>query len=99
MPSHPEGLSIKRLLTNPGAMRSPHWHGNSNADDIGTDATREFIARHFAILSNVDAASFLLIDEWRSTLGRHRDPVAAAIWALDPWALSCVCRPLPNVMK
>lgn len=24
------GLSIKRLLLNPGAMRTPHWHANAN---------------------------------------------------------------------
>jgi oxalate decarboxylase len=24
------GLSIKRLLINPGAMRTPHWHANAN---------------------------------------------------------------------
>ena len=35
-----KGLSIKRLLTNPGAMRTPRWHANAN--DIGTD-TAEFI--------------------------------------------------------
>jgi oxalate decarboxylase len=25
-----KGLSIKRLLINPGAMRTPHWHANAN---------------------------------------------------------------------
>src|SRR5271156_7211103 len=25
-----KGLSIKRLLLNPGAMRTPHWHANAN---------------------------------------------------------------------
>jgi oxalate decarboxylase len=25
-----QGLSIKRLLVNPGAMRTPHWHANAN---------------------------------------------------------------------
>src|ERR1700733_9387071 len=25
-----QGLSIKRLLINPGAMRTPHWHANAN---------------------------------------------------------------------
>ncbi|KZS76873.1 cupin [Mycobacterium kansasii] len=25
-----KGLSIKRLLINPGAMRTPHWHANTN---------------------------------------------------------------------
>ena len=24
------GLSIKRLLIDPGAMRTPHWHANAN---------------------------------------------------------------------
>jgi oxalate decarboxylase len=24
------GLSIKRLVINPGAMRTPHWHANAN---------------------------------------------------------------------
>ena len=24
------GMSIKRLLINPGAMRTPHWHANAN---------------------------------------------------------------------
>ena len=25
-----KGLSIKRVLLNPGAMRTPHWHANAN---------------------------------------------------------------------
>ncbi len=25
-----KGLSIKRLVINPGAMRTPHWHANAN---------------------------------------------------------------------
>ena len=25
-----QGLSIKRLVINPGAMRTPHWHANAN---------------------------------------------------------------------
>src|SRR6476620_3523999 len=25
-----KNLSIKRLLLNPGAMRTPHWHANAN---------------------------------------------------------------------
>src|SRR3979409_2261739 len=24
------GLSIKRVVINPGAMRTPHWHANAN---------------------------------------------------------------------
>ena len=24
------GMSIKRLLINPGTMRTPHWHANAN---------------------------------------------------------------------
>src|SRR5438874_2441827 len=24
------GMSIKRLVLNPGAMRTPHWHANAN---------------------------------------------------------------------
>ena len=25
-----KGMSIKRVLLNPGAMRTPHWHANAN---------------------------------------------------------------------
>lgn len=25
-----KGLSIKRVILNPGAMRTPHWHANAN---------------------------------------------------------------------
>lgn len=25
-----KGLSVKRVLLNPGAMRTPHWHANAN---------------------------------------------------------------------
>ncbi|MEN0139157.1 MAG: cupin domain-containing protein, partial [Rhodococcus sp. (in: high G+C Gram-positive bacteria)] len=25
-----QGLSVKRVLINPGAMRTPHWHANAN---------------------------------------------------------------------
>ena len=24
------GMSIKRIVLNPGAMRTPHWHANAN---------------------------------------------------------------------
>jgi oxalate decarboxylase len=24
------GMSIKRIVINPGAMRTPHWHANCN---------------------------------------------------------------------
>ncbi|AMO60791.1 cupin [Mycolicibacterium phlei] len=27
-------LSIKRVLLNPGAMRTPHWHANANANEL-----------------------------------------------------------------
>jgi oxalate decarboxylase len=26
----PSGMSIKRIVLNPGAMRTPHWHANAN---------------------------------------------------------------------
>ena len=28
--SDPAGMSIKRIVLNPGAMRTPHWHANAN---------------------------------------------------------------------
>ena len=29
-----KGLSAKRVVINPGAMRTPHWHANANANEL-----------------------------------------------------------------
>jgi oxalate decarboxylase/phosphoglucose isomerase-like protein (cupin superfamily) len=39
-----QGMSIKRLVINPGAMRTPHWHANANEL---TAYSREVLAATF----------------------------------------------------
>jgi oxalate decarboxylase len=50
-----KGLSIKRLLINPGAMRTPHWHANANANANANELT--YCVSGSALVSVLDSGS------------------------------------------